>query len=308
MKKNAMAKGQWAEFKTEFEKTLGRNCGKDIKWFVKVSVLAGFVLSLAGIAISFSANLSNFYITLIAFAAFTSPFPLHFLLQQYLSELNRAKLEALVPDLLLQASAFPSGTGFGKIIAYFSDEKFGLLGGEFEKAKQEIEKGSTVPTALDNIGKRCKSKVVDRAVLLLKQGYNSGADMSNIFREAASDLIETNAILRERNAALVVEKYTLLLAGGLIVPLVLGLLVGMVSSMDFSAFELLDFGASVEEKTALLQSTILANQIYIVEYSLIAAFFVASQEGKPKKALLYACFLLPVSVICFNAAKVMLAV
>lgn len=308
MKRVKTVKGPWAEFRAGFEKTVERNCGKDLEWFVRVSVLAGFVLSIAGIVISFAAGMSNFYITLITFAAFIAPLPLHFLIQQYLLELNKAKLEELVPDLLLQASAFPSGTGFGKIIAYFSNERFGLLGKEFGRAGQEIERGSTVPNALDNIGKRCKSKVVDRAVLLLKQGYNSGADMSKIFREAASDLIETNAILRERNAALVIEKYTLLLAGGLIVPLVLGLLVGMVSSMDFSAFELLDFGASVEEKTALLQSTILANQIYIVEYSLIAAFFVASQESKPKKALLYACFLLPVSVICFNAAKVMLAV
>ncbi len=305
---NATVKEQWEEFKAGFEETLGRNCGKGIEWFVGVSVLSGFVLSLSGIAISFTAGMNNFYITVIAFVAFIAPLPLHFLLQQYLSELNRAKIDALVPDLLLQASAFPRGTSFEKIIQYFSNERFGLLGGEFERAGQEIEKGSTVPNALDNIRERCGSKVVDRAVLLLKQGYNSGADMSKIFREAASDLIETSAILRERNAALVIEKYTLLLAGGLIVPLILGLLVGMVSSMDFSAFELLDFGASVEEKTALLQSTVLANQIYIVEYSLIAAFFVANQEGKPKKALLYACFLLPVSVICFNAAKTILAI
>ena len=80
----------------------------------------------------------------------------------------------------------------------------------------------------------------------------------------------------------------------------------MVSSMDFAAFELLEFGATAVERAALLGSTVLANQIYIMEYSLLAAFFVAGLEGKPKKALLYACLLLPLSLASFSAAKAFL--
>lgn len=287
----------------EFEETLESNCGKNIGWFVKVSVLAGFAASIAAIAILFALDAPNLYITTCAILAFAAPLLLHFFLQHYLFEINKRKKEAIVPDMLLQASAFPNGTGFERIIEYFSNERFGLLGGEFKKARREIEKGSTVQRALDNMASRCKSSIIERAMLLLKQGYGSGADMGSVFRESADDLLETNAILRERNAALVIEKYTLLLAGGIIVPAVLGLLVSMVSSMDFSALEMLEFGRSIEEKETLLQAAVAANQIYIIEYSLLASFFVAYLEGNPKKALLYALFLLPLSLLFFNAAK-----
>ena len=287
----------------EFERLLQSNCGKGIEWFFKSSAVAGFMASLAGIGVLFLAGSDNLYITVVAVGCFTAPFLTHYFLQHYIFESRKRKKEQLVPDLLLQASAFPRGTAFEKIIDYFSNERFGLLGSEFNKARLEIVKGAAVQQALDNIALRCKSGIVERAMLLLKQGYESGADMAETLREAADDLLETNSILRERNAALVIEKYTLLLAGGIIVPIVLGLLVSMVSGMDFSAFEMLGFGRSAAEKGQLLSSTIAANQIYIVEYALLAAFFVASLEGNTKKALLYAAFLLPCSLLCFNAAK-----
>ena len=171
----------------------------------------------------------------------------------------------------------------------------------------DVESGASVSEALNGISKRCECKAVDRAIALLKQGYESGADLSQTFREAADDLLETNAILRERNAAMVVEKYTLLLAGGTIVPLVLGLLIGMVSSMDSSGFELIGFGSSAKERAEMLELTVLANKIYIVEYALLASLFVAGMEGNWKKSLLYALGLLPLSMFCFAAAAFILA-
>ncbi len=291
---------------TRFEKILESNFGKNLAWFVNSSALAGFALSLTAIAATYYTNSPFFYITLSAAIAFIGAFPLHFMLQHFLWEQNKRKRDSLVPDLLLQASAFPRGISFNKIINYFSENRFGLLGLEFEKAEAEIEKGSSVQKALENIALRCESPAVSRAMRLLKQGFESGADMSETLRESAEDLLETNSILRERNAALVVEKYTLLIAGGLIVPVILGLLVAMVSSMDFSAFELLEFGLSGEERANLLSSTILANQIYIIEYALLASVFVAQLEGNTKKALVYASILLPLSLLSFNAAKFLL--
>lgn len=277
--------------------------GNSAQKFLSRSLLAGFLGSMALTVLLFSAKTPFIYITAGALGFFLFAFLFNFLLQDYFFERNKKAREQMVADMLLQASAFPKGTPFDKIIGYIAGDDFGLLGAEFKKAQEEIGRGASFTQAMQSLRERNSSAVIDRAVLLLQQGYESGADMSGIFREAASDILETNAILQERNASLLIEKYTLLFAGGLIVPVVLGMLAGMVSGFDFSSFGLIDFAGSAEQRGALLQSVLLANKIYIAEYALIASFFVASQEAHGKKAVIYASFLLPCSLLAYFIAS-----
>ena len=270
----------------------------------KIMLLSAF-LSMAACISLFLLGTDFLYITIIALLALFAPFLLLYLLNSYLKERLLLQKERLVPDLLLQASVFPPGTPVEKIIAYMGKQNFAALSKEFERAKEEIKKGSTVAAALQGIKQRNNSRVIDRAIDLLIQGYNSGADMSKIFRETASDLLETNAILRERNATLIVEKYTLLFAGGLIVPAVLGLLASMVVGMDFTAMEHLDFGIAAEERENILNMSMAANQIYIAEYAIIASLYIANQENEIRKSLLYGVLLLPLSFFVYNAARLL---
>src|SRR3989338_1590645 len=277
----------------EMEKIFSQ--GKKYEKFLKKSFLIAFAMCACAIAVGIATKTDSVFITAFCLACFPASLILNYFFSTYLLESRKRKMEALVPDLLLQASAFPRGVSMNRILGFFSKADFGLLGKEFEIALLEIEKGVSVENSLENLKKRCNSRIIDRAIDLLIRGYENGADLSSVFRAGAEDFFETNALLRERNAALVIEKYTLLFAGGLIVPAILGLLVGMVSGIDFSGLQELGLGETLPEKTGLFEITLLASRIYIAEYAVIASVFIAEQEGNQKKAFLYALFLLPAS-------------
>ena len=287
----------------DFEEKLLENSGKNIARFLKESIflglIAALIISAAGLflktefAIIAIASISTVFVFLLA-AVF---------LQLYLFEKNKRKRELLVPDALLQAAMFPEKTDIVKIIEYLSRAEYGLLSKEFEKTHSEIVRGKSVENALENMKQGNKSMIIDRMCNLLIQGYESGADMQQLFQETADDLLETNSIIRERIAAMAIEKYTILFAGGIIVPLVLGLIVGMVQEFNFASLNLMDFGMSAEERKNILEAALLGNQIYIAEYALLASVFLAHQENNRKKAIVYAMILLPLSFLAYFLAK-----
>ncbi len=217
----------------------------------------------------------------------------------YFFDYKKRKMEALMPDFLVQASLFPKGSSLVEIISYFSKSNYKYLSKEFRKCIKEIGKGASPELSLQNFKKRNRSKIIGRAVDLLVEGIKSGADSAAVFKETAEDLLETSFLARERTASLVVEKYTLLFAGGIIVPLILGIVAGMLQQLDFSALSEIGIGLSQAQRKSLLEAALFANTLYLAEYALIASFFVAFQESDLKKTAIYALILIPLSLAVF---------
>ena len=287
----------------KFAELLKENQKKEINEFLKGALFYGIIAALLCFAFLSVFSFDIYFIFIFCLLLFFAPLLLKVLLQFFESERRKRKKEKMVPDVLLQASIFPCGTSTVRIIDYLAKAEYGLLSDEFRKAGEEIKRGAAIEQALLNIKKRCKSRIVERAINLLVQGHNSGAEMSSVFKEAAEDILETQAIIRERNATMIIEKYTLLLASGIIVPLVLGLIVGLVQGMDFSGIAEFGIGTNISQRKELLGTALIAIQAYIAEYSIIASVFVSNQEGNIKKAIIYALILLPLSLIVFSAAK-----
>ncbi len=292
---------KWIE---EFGLLLNQNnYNKGINSWLRNCLIQSMALFLVSFAAMLYLNLDYLYITIFSLCIFAAPFLINYFILSYKFEQRKRAIEKLVPDLLLQASIFPKGTPMIKIIKYLSTANYASLSEEFGKALSEINKGASVEESLSNIKIRNRSRILDRAINLLIHGYRSGADMSQTFKETAEDLLETNNILRERISALVVEKYTLLFAGGIIVPFILGLLVGLVSGLDFGSLRSLEIGMSYARRKEMLSAALIANQFYIAEYSVLASLFVANQENNLKKAFIYASILLPLSLIVYNVAQ-----
>ena len=102
---------------------------------------------------------------------------------------------------------------------------------------------------------------------------------------------------------MLINKYTLILAGGLIVPAVLGLIVGLVSGMNFDSLGEMSIGMEVVERQELLATASLATNIYLAEYALLSSFFLALQDGNKKNFWIYSLILLPTALIIFTVAK-----
>ncbi len=208
-----------------------------------------------------------------------------------------------MPNLLLIASSMPEKTSMKKLVEFMAEHGEGPIAEEFSIVAERVSANEPVEKALESLKRRNESLSLNRAVDLLVNSIKTGAPMNSIFRETAEDFMETNAILRERGASSAIEKYTLLLAGGIIVPLILGLLAGMIGNFEFTAISELGIGLSESARKELVEASLLGSIIYIAEYALIASVFVAFQEASQKKAVLYASVLLPLGLIVYFIGK-----
>jgi len=279
--------------------------GKKAEELIKLYFTAGISIAILSVGFSFTAKLDSVFSLLLFLFCFFFPGGIHYFFHLFLFEKNKREKEKVVPDILLQASIFPKGTPIIKIIEYISEAEYGLMSKEFRKAFNEIEKGKTVEESLGEISFRCRSEIISRAMNLLIQGNKSGAEMNKVFKETAEDILETQSIIKERIASTFIQKYTLILAGGIIVPLLLGLITGFITEMNFIGINELGLGMPSEERKKIIEAALTANQIYIIEYALIASFFIAQQEGNTKKALVYSLVLIPLGIVCYNIALIL---
>ena len=239
----------------------------------------------------------------IAFAGFFAPFFLNYLFVDIWFEKRKRQKEELLSDLLLEASVFCDESSAAQTVKKLSEQDFPLLQEDFKRAYFEIKNGASVEEAFARMKELNKSKALSRVIELFLQGYKSGAKMSETFKETAEYLLETKAIIKERQAVMLVTKYTLILASALIVPAILGLIIELVSGMNFDEMGELGLGLSTKARKELLQTAITGTTIYVFEYAGLSAFFLALQEGNKKNFWIYTLMLVPIAGIIFFAAK-----
>jgi len=261
----------------------------DVKKIAMISIIS-FILSIA--------LLNGTMMFIASFSSLTMPFAVAFAIASYKrARMNRA-IDDELPDVLMEMASMSSFLPLETIIESIGKHKT-VLGKEFREASNQIKNGMSVEEALSDMGDRCKNRSLSRAIDVVMQSYRVGSHIEKTLREVAEEIRGTAAIIRERKASALIERWTMLLAGGIIVPAVLGIVVSMVSSMDFAGLAELGMGISPSLKKAIIKNAILGNQIYIVEYSIIASVFVAYQEGEVEKALVYASILVPLGIAIF---------
>lgn len=276
-----------------------------IKSFSLNSFICGIIAVSLCLSVLIFVEINELWFNLSLIVCFFAPFILNYLYSIYKNEKRIRKIEELMPDTLFQASLFQKGTDIEAILKHLSVQK-NAVAKEFEKVINEIRKGANVADALNNFKKRNKSQIISRVVNLLIQSYENGADMCQAFRELGEDILKTQQLIRERKAAMLIERYTLLSAGALLVPFVLGLIVGLVKKLDFSGLSAVIETGTTINRELLMSNALLANQAYLIEYALIASVFVAMQENNLKKSFLYALAMIPCALAAYHLSSLFL--
>ncbi len=239
----------------------------------------------------------------LAFPAFFAPALAAHLLRLYSLEERKRKIEEQTPDLLLLASSLPGVSSLPKIAQFMAVGNSGPLAEEFAIARAEMAAGMPAEEALSRIGKRNSSAALTRAIGMIIAALDSGANMRLAFRETAEDFMHTQSIMRERAAATAMQKYTLLLAGGALVPFILGKLGAMVEGFSLSSVSEIGIGMPQAQRISMQSAVSLASAVYIAEFALIASAFIAMQEGRPRRAIVYALGLLPAGLLVYFLSR-----
>lgn len=293
----------------DFEDKLFLNGSKmhNFKFFLQYSVIEGVLCLTLSMIIFWNIFNNKIYLTVIAGSClFFAPLLINYIYQDLRFEKRKRQKEGLLCDMLLEASVFCDDSSVEKTINRISCQDFLLIKDDFQRAHTQIINGGSVSEALTKIKELNKSSAYSRVIDLMIQGYKSGAKTSSIFRETAQDLLESKAILAERGAVMLVTKYTLILSAGIIVPAILGLIIGLVSGLNFSGMGELSIGLGEEERKALFDTSVFASAAYIFEYAFLSSFFLAQQEGNKKNFFIYALILVPLAGGIFFGAKTIL--
>jgi len=215
-----------------------------------------------------------------------------------MKDLKKAhETESFLVDALLQMSSTSYFLPPEKVILDVAKSGYGPLSKEFEIVYNEISNGESWKDALIKMKKRIKSKAVEKAVDVLIISYESGGEMGESLREVAEEISSEMRIQRQRNSAIIIQKMTLIIAGAFIIPLILGVLISMIRNFDFNGIS--EFGLTKMNLGLIIK----ANEIYLVEYGLLAAGFISYQERRKENFVKYFLLIVPVGILLFNLAK-----
>lgn len=203
-------------------------------------------------------------------------------------------LEQQSADALHVLASIPTSLSFRDQLSWIARVSSPPIRGEWSALLTRISAGKNPTEAMNEWCAGRVSPILDSVRTLLSRTYSAGTPFGAPARTLAEEISQHHASLHERRAILLVEKYTILLAGGLLVPFLLGILAGVVSVLPFSS----EFTSP--DAPALFETALLSMRGYLFMYAILAGLFVGNQEGKPAQSMLYVLILLPSAQLAYT--------
>ncbi|MDD3178534.1 MAG: hypothetical protein PHR26_03370 [Candidatus ainarchaeum sp.] len=214
--------------------------------------------------------------------------------------MKTTKLEEELILELLRLSSLPKVNDLKFIIEKLSKSDTKILSKEFILISSKIKKGHLASSSLDLIKNKYHSRFISNFIDLLELIVKSGTVSIKDFRNLANNFLKSKEIINERKSILLMQKYTIIFAGGIIVPAILGIVVSLVSKLS-SSLDITLLGLS--SNLNLYNVSYYCSIIYIIEYIIISSIYLSFLEDNSKKFVVYLVLFLPVSILIFFTLK-----
>jgi Flp pilus assembly protein TadB len=213
----------------------------------------------------------------------------------YESESQSSAMEKMLPGALFEVSYLQQTASAEKWIEKIAAGNYGRLSLLFAECSRKISAGASIPSALGSIASGSDSAMLSRSCTLISHAYMAGGPMHRALSETAQDILSTFSLISEREAALSLQKYTLLFGGGVLVPLILGIVHGMASSLG-------KFPGAAGGAEGISAAIPLATGAYLIIYSLISSIAIGHGEGQRGNWPVYFGILAPLSLLLYHLA------
>jgi hypothetical protein len=220
----------------------------------------------------------------------------YYLFGDYFFSLKRKKFEEALVDEILRISGFVKTTDLKVILVKLASSNNQLISQEFKLALNKINKGHTPKEVFKLLKNKYESTFLSNFLDLLEYSIFTGTVSSKDYKNLVKDFLRSRELFDERSSILLMQKYTILFAGGFIVPGILGVVISLVKSLT-GVVDISVIGLTANY--TLFTVSYYCSIIYLFEYVIISSIYLSQIENNSKKMWVYLCFLLPVSIIIF---------
>jgi hypothetical protein len=225
-----------------------------------------------------------------------------FIFKDYFHTLKVKKLESQLADEILKLSSFYS-IDIKQIIYKLQKSNNDIVSKEFAIINKKINKGHKIKDLFEVLKKKYHSDLLDQFLDLIYISTTTGTVSLKDYKNLSAKFLKSKEIINERKSLLLMQKYTILFAGALIVPAILGVIISLVLSLS-SSVDISMIGIS--NNVSLFSVSYYSSIIYIIEYVIISSIYLSLLEDNSKKSIVYLSFLLPASLLIFFVSKILI--
>jgi len=216
--------------------------------------------------------------------------------EKYLFEKGKKNLENGLVDEILRISSLPKTNDLKTILEKLKSSYHQEISQEFKEVYNKIEKGYIPKEVFSGLKEKYNSEILNKFLDLIILSTTTGTVSMSDYKLVAEDFLKSKKLIDERNSLLLMQKYTIIFAGGLIVPGILGVVISLVSKLKTDASTSI---LNLVNGSSLYSVSYVCSIIYIVEYVIISSIYLALLEDNYRKAVVYLVVLLPASLLIF---------